>query len=293
MSEELMAKLKMLGLPEGMTDAAEIIAWMAEKMPDPNVEVELMADEDKKPEDMAERAEHTSDEMKVEKMEDEVKAEVERQLKAEKVRRSTILNHCKLAKLERSFADELIEDESVTVEIAQERIIRKMASQPLGGAVEGSDLRVTESEHDKFMAAAGAGLVQRFYRGGGIKAQAQAVQGSQDFANLGLYRMAELCVRRMGINPERYNLETRRFSIVSEFVGRLRLTTRPAVSKTCFSMRPTRRSERLTMRLRTLGVFGLVKRQASRTSKTSFARRSASLQTWRLSLSCPRILKVG
>ena len=206
MSEELMAKLKMLGLPEGMTDASEIIAWMAEKMPEPSVEVELMAGEDKKPEEVAERAEHTDDEMKIEKMEDEVKAEVERQLKAEKVRRSTILNHCKLARLERSFADELIEDESVTVEIAQERIIRKMASQPLGGAVEGSDLRVTQSEQDKFEAAASAGLVQRCFQGGGIKrSKPDQVQGQEHFANLGLYRLAEACVRRMGINPEKFN----------------------------------------------------------------------------------------
>jgi len=206
MDESLMAKLQMLGLPEGMTDAAEIIAWMAEKMPEPNVEVELMAGEDKKPEEVAERAEHTGEEMKIEKMEDEVKAEVERQLKAEKVRRQTILNHCKLAKLERSFADELIEDESVTVEIAQERIIRKMASQPLGGAVEGSDFRVSQSEQDKFEAAASAGLVQRCYQGGGIKrSKVEPVQGQEHFANLGLYRLAEACVRRMGINPEKFN----------------------------------------------------------------------------------------
>lgn len=206
MSEELMAKLKMLGLPEGMTDAAEIIAWMAEKMPESSVEVELMAGEEKKPDEVAERTEHYDEKDKVEKMEDEVKAEVERQLKAEKVRRSTILNHCKLARLERSFADSLIEDESVTVEIAQERIIRKMASQPLGGAVEGSDLRVTQSEQDKFEAAASAGLVQRCFQGGGIKrSKPEQAQGQEHFANLGLYRLAEACVRRMGINPEKFN----------------------------------------------------------------------------------------
>jgi hypothetical protein len=203
MDESLMAKLQMLGLPEGMTDAAEIIAWMAEKMPEPSVEVELMEGE-KPAEEVAERAEHTDDEMKVEKME-EIKAEVERQLKAEKVRRQTILNHCKLAKLERSFADSLIEDETVTVEIAQERIIRAMAQQPLG-AVTGSNLRVTESEQDKFEAAASAGLVQRCFQGGGIKrSKPDQVQGQEHFANLGLYRLAEACVRRMGINPEKFN----------------------------------------------------------------------------------------
>ena len=207
MDESLMAKLRMLGLPEGMTDAAEIIAWMAEKMPEPSVEVELMAGEDKKPEEVAERAEHTDDEMKIEKMEDEVKAEVERQLKAEKVRRSTILNHCKLARLERSFADELIEDESVTVAIAQERIIRKMASNPVGGAVEGSDVRVTENGIDRFFDAVRDGLIIRSHRGARLSRESEAHKNkdAHDFKSMGLNRMAELVLRQKGINTDRMN----------------------------------------------------------------------------------------
>ena len=207
MDESLMAKLRMLGLPEGMTDAAEIIAWMAEKMPEPSVEVELMAGEDKKPEEVAERAEHTDDKMKIEKMEDEVKAEVERQLKAEKVRRSTILNHCKLARLERSFADELIEDESVTVAIAQERIIRKMASNPVGGAVEGSDVRVTENGIDRFLDAVRDGLIIRSHRGARLSRESEAHKNkdAHDFKSMGLNRMAELVLRQKGINTDRMN----------------------------------------------------------------------------------------
>lgn len=206
MDESLMAKLQMLGLPEGMTDAAEIIAWMADKMPEPSVEVELM--EGKKPvEEVAERAEHTGDEMKVEKMEEEVKAEVERQLKADKVRRSTILNHCKLAKLERSFADSLIEDETVTVEIAQERIIRKMASQPVGGAVEGSDVRVTENGIDRFFDAVRDGLIIRSYRGARLSRESEAHKNkdAHDFKGMGLNRLAELVLRQKGINTDRMN----------------------------------------------------------------------------------------
>lgn len=206
MSEELMAKLKMLGLPEGMTDASEIIAWMAEKMPEPSVEVELMEGE-KPAEEVAQRAEHTGEEMKVEKMEDEVKAEVERQLKADKVRRQTILNHCKLAKLERSFADSLIEDETVTVEIAQERIIRKMASNPVGGAVEGSDARVTENGIDRFFDAVRDGLIIRSYRGARLSRESEAHKNkdAHDFKSMGLNRLAELVLRQKGINTDRMN----------------------------------------------------------------------------------------
>jgi hypothetical protein len=163
-------------------------------------EVENMASEDKKPEGETMRAEG---EDKSADMEEKVQEEVARQLSADKLRRSTIYNDVKLAKLERSFAESLV-DEGVTIEVARERIIRKMAQQPLGGAVEGSDFRVSASEQDKFAEAASAGLIQRCYRGGGVKRQAPQAEGASDFVNLGLYRLAELCVRRMGINPDRY-----------------------------------------------------------------------------------------
>jgi hypothetical protein len=206
MDESLMATLKGLGLPEGMTDPMQIIVYLAGKAAGqagsdaaPMEQVELMAD--KKPEE-AMRAEHVEP---TEDTEKKVEAEVARQLKAADDRRKTIVAHCTLAKLERSFADALVDDSSVTIEIAQERIIRKMASQPLGGAVEGSSFSVTESEHDKFMAQASAGLVQRCWQGQIKKQKAPDAQGAEHFRNLGLYRLAEACVRRMGVNPERHN----------------------------------------------------------------------------------------
>jgi hypothetical protein len=206
MDESLLATLKGLGLPEGMTDPTQIIVFLAGKAAGqsgsdaaPMGQVELMAED--KPEE-AMRAEHVEPSEDAEK---KVEAEVARQLKAHDDRRKTIVAHCTLAKLERSFADALVDDPSVTVEIAQERIIRKMASQPLGGAVEGSSFSVTESEHDKFMAQASAGLVQRCYQGQIKTQKAPDVQGAEHFRNLGLYRLAEACIRRMGVNPERHN----------------------------------------------------------------------------------------
>jgi hypothetical protein len=205
MDESLLATLKGLGLPEGMTDPTQIIVFLAGKAAGqsgsdaaPMGQVELMAD--KEPEE-AMRAETPP----AEDPEKKVEAEVARQLKAADDRRKTIVAHCTLAKLERSFADTLVDDPSVTVEIAQERIIRKMASQPLGGAVEGSSFSVTESEHDKFMAQASAGLVQRCFQGQIKTQKAPDVQGAEHFRNLGLYRLAEACVRRMNVNPERHN----------------------------------------------------------------------------------------
>jgi hypothetical protein len=208
MDESLMATLKGLGLPEVMTDLEQMVIFLAGKAAGqsgsdaaPMGQVESMMD---KPEEAMRAEEKPEDPMRMEDTKKKVEAEVARQLKAHDDRRKTIVAHCTLAKLERSFADSLVDDPNVTVEIAQERIIRKMASQPLGGAVEGSSFSVTESEHDKFMAQASAGLVQRCFQGQIKTQKAPDIQGAEHFRNLGLYRLAEACVRRMGVNPERY-----------------------------------------------------------------------------------------
>jgi hypothetical protein len=208
MDESLLKTLAGLGVPEGMTEPGAIIAFLAGKLSgevSPEIpEVESAMDEMKMPEGEIKKAEDVPAEMKVENMEDEVKAEVARQLKAEKTRRDAIVASVKLGRLERSFADELIDD-GVSVADANERILRKMANQPLGGTGSGSSVRVTESEQDKFMEQATAGLVQRCFQGQIKHQKAPDVQGAEHFRNLGLYRLAEACVRRMAINPERYS----------------------------------------------------------------------------------------
>lgn len=193
MDESMMAQLKMLGLPEGVTDPMEIIKFLAEKMPKPEIEVEMM--EGEKPEDVA-RVEH--DDKKVEMM---VGEEVERRLKADRLRRQTIYNDVKLAKLDRSFADQLI-DAGATIETARERIIQRMATQePVG-----TNVRVTESSEDKFAAAIGAGLVQRSLRAAGLRKQVAPVAGADEFARMDLRRMATMCVERMGIKTDKLSM---------------------------------------------------------------------------------------
>jgi hypothetical protein len=208
MGESLMKTLAGLGVPEGMTEPGAIIAFLAGKLSgevSPEMpEVESAMTEEKMPEGEIAKAVEVPAEMKVENMEDKVKEEVERQLKAEKTRRDAIVASVKLGRLERSFADQLI-DEGVSVADANERILRKMANQPLGGTGSGSSVRVTESEQDKFMEQATAGLVQRCWQGQIKHQKAPDVQGAEHFRNLGLYRLAEACVRRMAINPERYS----------------------------------------------------------------------------------------
>jgi hypothetical protein len=207
MDDSLMATLKGLGLPEGMTDLEQIVIFLAGKAAGqagsdaaPMGQVESMAGMEKEPEETM-RAEHVEP---AEDTEKKVEAEVARQLKAADDRRKTIVAHCTLAKLERSFADALIDDPNVTVQDAQERIIRKMASQPLGGAVEGSHIGFGESEQDKFENAAKAGFTKRCFQGTVKRTAAPKAEGADHFANLGVYRLAEACVRRMGVDPEKH-----------------------------------------------------------------------------------------
>lgn len=208
MDEALMAAVQKLGVPEGMTDPVQIITFLAgaagsEAIEAPEMpEVESMMSEDKQPEGEAVRADAAMP-ADAPSQEEAVKAEVARQLAAEDARRKTIINDVKLARQDRALADKLIDD-NVSVADARQEIIRRMAQQPLGsGAIEGSSIAVTVSEQDKFMEVASAGLVQRCFQGQ-VKRQAPQVQGAEQFRNLGVYRLAELCVRRMGINPERY-----------------------------------------------------------------------------------------
>ena len=196
MDAALMAKLQMLGLPEGVTDPAEIIAFLADKMPEPEIEVEMM-----EPPVAAPVA--SEEDKKIQNMEEAVKEEVARQIAADQLRRKSIYSDVKLAKLERSFAEQLI-DEGVSVEVARERIIRKMATQPLGQSNESSaHIAVTESSDEKLAAAMSAGLIQRAFKNAKIKSKAEDAPGSQDFANLNLRRLASYCVQRMGIKTDR------------------------------------------------------------------------------------------
>jgi len=206
MDPELMAQLKALGLPETITDPAAIIKWMADHMTPsgsgemPEVEVELAMDQTQP----ASAASSTDDAMR---MDEKIAEAVSRKLEADRARRTQIINDVKLAKLERSFADKLI-DENVTIEVARERIIRQMANEPIGtGSVEGSRIRVTGSGYDRFHDAVVSGLVMRSARPAGLKRVNQQTNDPDvlSFSKMGLNRLAELVLRQNGINTDRMN----------------------------------------------------------------------------------------
>lgn len=212
MDESLLGQLKTMGLPDGMTDPNQVLAWVCGKMgssaaaeveaPEPMVENAVTVPPP--PVTPAEGELKKEEEMTIEKMAEEV----QRALEHDRKRRKTIQDDCKLQKLERSFADELCDDANVTVDIARERILRKIATQPSGASVEGDHIRITGSEDDKFVAAARDGLILRAVRFSGSKSPAFAngikpAAGAEDFQNVKLFGLAQKCLVRRGINVDR------------------------------------------------------------------------------------------
>ena len=216
MDEALLGQLSALGLPEGMTDPNQVLAWVVGKLAADSEEeatedpVMNMAEPVAPPaadpvvppvEKMA-----PSEEVVPPKVMNQASTidQIKRSLQADQVRRTEIQAACKLARVERAFADELC-DGFVSLSDARKRIIERMATQPLGSSV-GADVRVTASEDDKFYAAARDGLILRSARSAGkdgVFKDAKPAEGSDDFKNLGLMRISEQFLIRRGINTSR------------------------------------------------------------------------------------------
>jgi hypothetical protein len=209
MNPELLAKLSAMGLPDGVVDPDQVLAWVIGKVgesKEPMPEVEHM-EGDKPVEEVLPVVEKMYTEEPVEKMDDELKPKVmnqastidqiKRSLQADQVRRTEIQAACKLARVERAFADELC-DGFVSLSDARKRIIERMATQPMGASV-GSDVRVTESADDKFYAAARDGIIKRSFASSGFrKPIGDLAPGHEDFERTKLGRLAEMIVERMG-----------------------------------------------------------------------------------------------
>ena len=214
MDEALLGQLKSMGLPDGLTDPNQVMAWVVGRMGssaasvaepienaiDPPADVPAVEEEPKKEEET----------MTIENAAD-IATQVQRALDADKKRRKTIQDDCKLQKLERSYADELC-DEGVTIEVARDRILRKIATQPSGTTVEGDHIRMTGSADDKFEAAARDGLVMRSLKFANTAAVERGrtqydpfdgkkpAVGADDFARIPLVRIAEQFLQRSNVD---------------------------------------------------------------------------------------------
>ncbi len=205
MNPELLAKLSAMGLPDGVVDPDQVLAWVVGKIgetTEPMPEVEHM-EEDKPAEEVVPAVVPPVEKMYDEEVKPKVMNQastidqIKRSLQADQVRRTEIQAACKLARVERAFADELC-DGFVSLSDARKRIIERMATQPLGASV-GSDVRVTESSDDKFYAAARDGIIKRSFASSGFrKPIGDLAPGHEDFERTKLGRLAEMIVERMG-----------------------------------------------------------------------------------------------
>lgn len=215
MDEALLGQLSAMGLPDGMTDPNQVLAWVVGKLnadgaeeatePVENMDAEVVIPDEEKPvENMDDQTVVPADEEK-KPVENSVSrkvavASIKRALADDQKRRNEIQAACKLAKVERAFADELC-DSGVTVEVANKRIIQRMATQPLGSSV-GADVRVTESSDDKFYAAARDGLITRAKTAAKVSRSLydgdKPAAGYEDFSKLSLLRLAGEFISRQG-----------------------------------------------------------------------------------------------
>lgn len=219
MSPETIAALVAKGMPSDLTDPEQIMAWVmghlsageAEavatepvmSMDEPVVPeeeeeaapVENMDEEEEKP---AEEIENMEDD------EEEVKKSVGRALKYDQKRRNEIQAICKQVGIERAFADELC-DSGVSLDIARDKVIKRMATTPLGTSV-GGDVRVTKSADDKFNNAVRDGLLIRAQAASRVnrKLVENASAGAEDFKHMSLLRLAEEALRRAGGATHRF-----------------------------------------------------------------------------------------
>lgn len=201
MDEALLSQLTAMGLPEGMTDPNQVLAWVVGKLNPsaPPEMVESMAEDVKADAPVPEK---TADAVPAEDEAKKVENAIARALKADTVRRKEIQALCTAHTIERSFADQLC-DGGVDLNTARARILERMSNKPAGQTATDT-VSVTESADDKLFAAARDGLIMRTLRASGSQQKiATPAPGHEDFANMKLSRMAELYAERMGCDVRR------------------------------------------------------------------------------------------
>lgn len=193
--------LAALGVPAEMTDPNQIIAFLAGKIQSTPAESMI---ENMEEETSPEVTEEAPAEERAEDTEEMIEKAVKRAMEADAKRRKEIRALCEVHRIERSYADELC-DKGVDLNTARERILKRMATTPIGQSTE--RVAVTASEDDKFAAATRDGLLIRAARSAGIKRNmfdgGKPAVGSEDFQHASLLRMAESYLRRQGVPVER------------------------------------------------------------------------------------------
>ena len=191
MSEEQKAALISLGMPDTIESAEDALNWMLENL------------------GSSETIESMDEDMEmVESMEDSATDETEkaeRAVLAERQRTREIQSLCTRAKVDRSFAEKLVNN-GVSLDDARKQILERMMTKPIGSTAGGERITVKKDGTDSFADAARDGLVMRAMKGVSRKnpfADRAPSEGYENFAQISLGRLSEEILRRAGLPVQR------------------------------------------------------------------------------------------
>lgn len=215
MDEALLAQLKERGLPDGMTDPNQILAWVVGAMPapaasDPAASSPVQNAEPSTPPPAPAEDPEKKEPPIVENQEtailrsvQDIQGEVKRALEADKKRQKEIRAACELGRVERSFADTLC-DSDISLGDALLKINERVERSSLGTTTGGPDIRVTTSEEDKFRSAVVDGMIKRTNGAASRRIERGAV-GHDEFVRRPMDQIANMCLQRMGVRTESLN----------------------------------------------------------------------------------------
>lgn len=198
MNEEQRAAMIEKGMPETIENAAEALDWMIQNMDESSEEV----------------AEGEAVEIEIEKAEGKAENEIEKEdteevteraTKAERQRTREIKSLCKKAKVERAFADKLIDD-GTNLDQAREQLLERMMTKPIGATAGGERIEVVSDGNERFAAAARDGLIARAMQGVSRSdpfGKNKPADGYEDFQGISLRRLSEEILRRGGLPVNR------------------------------------------------------------------------------------------
>lgn len=222
MSPEAIAQLVAKGMPSDLTDPEQIMAWVLGNLaassetetPEPmdmieSAEGEVMPEEEIVNEDMPVEEEVA----KAKPVATSRAAQPKPKPKADPVlierkRVQEIRALVRTANLDSTTEKEWV-DKGVSLEVVRKKVIEHMAANATNtGTSAGSDVRVTGSGDDKFMAAIQDGLLMRCQQSSGVKRSlvgGKPADGAEDFSSGRLSRIAEEILRRAGVQTHRFS----------------------------------------------------------------------------------------
>ena len=193
MSPEFIEKLKAIGLPDEITEEAQIQQWIIDGVGSTEAETPV-AEPQQEPQAEPELVAVGADSGEA----------IDRALKADRARQREIRALCTRAQVERALADKLC-DEGASLDVARKLVIDQMTQKQ---EAVGNPPNVTGSGIERLHESMRDGLIQRAITASGCRkydpfATKPASAGAADFRHMGLLRMAEHSLQSGGVDTRR------------------------------------------------------------------------------------------